>query len=375
MKVDFYKHNIDTKDIENLTTVLNSLFLSTWDVVAEFEDKLSKFNWNKYSIWLKSWTAALFLSLKYFNIWEWDEVITTPLSFISTANSIEHTWATPVFVDVEKETWNIDIDKIEEKITNKTKAIIPVHLYGQMVDMKRLRKLADKYNLKIIEDSAHCLEWKRDWIKPWNLWDCTCFSFYTVKNITSWEWWAISTNNKDMHDWLKKARLHWMSKTAIDRYNKKYEHYDMEFLWYKENMTNIDASLLVNQIDRVNVFLKSKEFIANKYNEWFKDNKKIYIPEVIIDSKHARHLYTIVVDGGFRDKYIEELQNKWIWIAVNFRAIHLMKYYKDKYWYKAWDFPVAEYYWNGTISIPMYPKLKDDELGYIIKTINNIKLW
>ncbi len=372
MKIDFYKHNLDKKDKQELRKVLDSLFLTTWDVVKLFEEKFAKYTWNKYTVWVKSCTTALYISLKYFWIWEWDEVITTPLSFIATANSIEYAWAKPVFVDVEESTWNIDILKIEEKITPKTKAIIPVHLYGQMVDMVWLRKIADKYNLKIIEDCAHCIEWERDWIKVWHLWDAACYSFYATKNITSWEWWAITTNDEEMYEWLRKARLHGMSKNAADRYTKKYEHYDMEFLWYKENMTNIDASLLINQLERIEKFLGKKESICKKYNKWLKHNNYISTPNILINTKHARHLYTIWVNPTKRDEYLDKLQDIWIWVAVNFRPIHLMKYYKEKYWYNIGDFKNTELIWNSTITLPLYPRLTNEEVTFIINSVNNI---
>ncbi len=373
MKVEFYKHNIWIIDVFNLLKVLKGIFLTTWKTVDKFERKLSLYTWNKYSIWMKSCTIALFLSLKYFNIWKWDEVITTPLSFVSTANSIEHTWAKPVFVDVDKKTWNIDLKKIEWKITSKTKAIIVVHLYWQMVDIVKLKWITDKYNIKIIEDSAHCVEWENNWIRPWNISNCACFSFSTIKNITSWEWGAISTNDKSMSDWLKKARLHWISKSAAQRYGLTYEHYDMEFLWYKSNMTNIDASLLLNQIDNIDKLLLKRERISQKYNDWFKNNENIGYPDVLLNWVHARHLYTILIkDSWLRDTYIYKLQKAWIWVAVNFRTIHLMSYYKKKYSYKRGDFPNAEFYWDATISIPLYPKLRNSEINYIIKIINSI---
>ena len=372
MKVDFYKHNLNKADQDEAMKVLSSIFLTTWSLVADFERKLASFTSNSYAVWIKSCTAWLFLALKYYNIGEWDEVITTPLSFVATANSIEHTWATPVFVDVESKTWNIDVSKIEEKITSKTKAIIPVHLYGQMVDMKALRTLADLYNIKIIEDCAHCIEGERDWIKPWNLWDIACFSFYATKNITSWEWWAITTNDEEVYKWMKKARSHGLSSNAADRYTKYYTHYDMEFLWYKENMTNIDASLLIHQIDRINDFLIKKEYIAWEYDQVFQKLNGIKIPQVVRWTKHARHLYTIQVDSEKRDIYLSAIQEKWVWIAVNFRPIHLMSYYKRKYKYTPWDFPVAEEIWASTISIPLYPKLTKSEIEYIINTIIHI---
>lgn len=372
MRVDFFKHNLNEDDEKELLSVIHSLFLTTWDTVKNFEEDCAAYTNNKYTVWVKSCTAALFLVLKYFWIWEWDEVITTPLSFIATANAIEHVWAKPVFVDVDTHTGNIDIEKIEEKITKNTKAIIPVHLYGQMVDMKKLKDIAGKHNLKVIEDSAHVVEWTRDGFHPWNLSDAACFSFYATKNITSWEWWAIVTNNEDMYDWLKKARLHGMSSNAADRYTKKYTHYDMEFLWYKYNMTNIDAALLIHQLQRVALYLEKKEHICKKYDEWFSENSYITLFQTEAGVKHSRHLYCILVNPDLRDEYLHKIQEKGIGVAVNFRPIHLMKYYREKYGYKIWDFPNAEYIWSWVIALPLYPKLTSEEWAYVISSINEV---
>mgnify|MGYP001566944362 CR=1 FL=1 len=246
-KIEFYRHNLSAKDKKECLKVLNSLFLTTGEEVKLFEKKFAKYLGIKYVIGVTSCTDALFLALKCIGIKKGDEVVTAPLSFISTANAIEYCDAKPIFVDVEESTGNIDADLIEKAITNKTKAILVVHLYGQMCDMRRVREIADKRKLKVIEDCAHCIEGTRDEVRPGQLGDLACFSFYATKNITSGEGGAIATNNEDYYNWLFKARLHGMSKNALDRYTKKYEHYDMEFLGYKCNMNNIQASLLVHQ--------------------------------------------------------------------------------------------------------------------------------
>lgn len=199
-----------------------------------------------------------------------------------------------------------------------------------------------------------------------------CFSFYAIKNITSGEGGAITCNDTKIHEWLKKARLHGMSKGAADRYSKKYEHYDMEFLGYKCNMSNIQAALLINQIARIDKLLKIKEKIAKKYDKGFSDNKNIEIPSVLPKTKHARHLYTIWVDPTKRDEILQSIQEAGVGVAVNFRPIHLMHYYKKKYDYKIGNFPIAEKIGASTISIPLYPKLKDSEINYVVKTINKI---
>ncbi len=321
MHIDFYKHNLSEEDKQECLAVLNSLFITTGSRVNEFEEKFATYTGNEYAVGVNSCTDALFIALKYYDIKPGDEIITTPMSFIATANSIEYCGATPVFVDVEPDTGNIDANHIEEKITPNTKAILLVHLYGQMCDMKKIRKIADKHNLKIIEDCAHCIEGIRDGIRPGQLGDIGCFSFYATKNITSGEGGALTCHDAKTYEWLKKARLHGMSKNAADRYSKKYEHYDMEFLGYKSNMTNIQAALLIHQLEHIENFLARKEQISKAYDKGLKHNHKIQTPAVLKNSKHARHLYTIWVSESKRDQILHALQDADIGVAVNFRVI------------------------------------------------------
>ncbi len=370
MKVDFYKHNLNGEDKKACMSVLNSLFLTTGSLVGTFEEKLAAYTGNMYAVGVSSCTDALFIALKCFGIGPGDEVITTPMSFIATANVIEYCGAKPVFVDVEPGTGNIDADRIEEKITRKTKAIIPVHLYGHMCDMEKIHAIAKSHKLKVIEDSAHCIEGTREGVRPGQLGDIACFSFYATKNITSGEGGALTCHDKKTYEWLKKARLHGMSKNANDRYTKKYEHYDMEFLGYKSNMTNIQAALLIHQLDRIENYLQKKEFISQKYHHGLKDNKNVSSPEIHPNIKHARHIYTIWVNPQKRDAIMHKLQDREVGVAVNFRPIHLMSYYKNKYGYKIGDYPHAEKIGASTITIPLYPKLKDSEIRYIIRSID-----
>lgn len=371
MKVDFYKHNLTDEDKQECMKVLDSLFLTTGSVVGEFEEKFARYVGSKYAVGVNSCTDALFIALKYYGVTRGDEVITTPMSFIATADAIEYCGATPVFVDVEPTTGNIDAALIEKKITSKTKAIIPVHLYGQMCDMRKIRRIADIHDLKIIEDSAHCIEGEREGIKPGQLGNIACFSFYATKNITSGEGGALTCHDEDIYTWLKKARLHGMSKNAADRYTRKYEHYDMEFLGYKSNMTNIQASLLIHQLDRIGRYRAKKEQISQKYNYGLRNNEEVQMPMVLADSKHARHVYTVWVAPQKRDAIIRKLQEAGIGVAVNFRPIHLMSYYKKKYGFHQGDFPQAEKIGASTITIPLYPKLTNSEVKYVIDTINS----
>jgi dTDP-4-amino-4,6-dideoxygalactose transaminase len=371
-KIEFYKHNISDTDIRACINVLKSYFLTTGEIVKNFESKFASFLGVKYVVGVNSCTDALQLSLVGLGVQKGDEVIVPALSFIATANVVEYVGAKPVFVDVEKATGNIDLKLVEKAISKNTKAVILVHMYGQMCDMRYAKRLAKKYKIKLIEDSAHCIEGERDGVRPAQLSDAACFSFYATKNITSGEGGAVATNNKKLYNWLLSGRQHGMSKSAAERYSKHYEHYNMDFLGYKMNMTNIQASLLLHQLDNIYTFLAKKERIAALYNKNFSQNPSIDLPSVLQNTRHARHIYTLWVNPTKRDLYMRQIQEKNIGVAVNFRPIHQMKYYVKKYHYKGGSFPNAEYIGRRTITIPLYPKLTQEEIQYITSELNSI---
>ena len=369
MKVEFYRHNLSQKDIDNVVKALNSVILTTGETVGEFEKKFSQYLGCKYTVGVTSCTAALQLSLIAYGIGAGDEVITTPMTFIATANSILHAGATPVFVDVEAETGNIDANLIESAITPKTKAILPVHLHGQMCDMKTIRNIADKHGLLIIEDAAHSIESKRDGTRPAELGDAACFSFYATKNITSGEGGAVSTNDEETAELIKKLRLHGMSKGAAERYSRRYEHWDMEVLGWKYNMDNIQAALLLNQLDNIEKYWQRREDICRKYEQAFMNVPDLGFLRVLPDSKSARHMFTILVPPEKRDIILWQLQEKDIGVAVNYRAIHLLTFYQQTYGYKRGAFPIAERIGDSTITLPLYPKLTDEEVQFVIEAV------
>lgn len=390
MKIEFFRHNIGKEEIARETEVLKSIFLTTGDVVREFESSFAKYLGCKYAIGVTSCTAALHLSLLAHDIGPGDEVITTPMTFIATATSILHSGATPVFVDVEPETGNLDVNRIEEFIekhcqlnpkngelvnrltSRRIKAIVPVHLYGHMCDMKNIKVIADKYGLVVIEDSAHCIEGERDSIKPAQLGDTACFSFYATKNITSGEGGAIVTNNDEVAHKLRLLRLHGMSKVALERHTGKYQHWDMELLGWKYNMDNIHAALLINQLTLIDKRWHRRNQICRRYEEAFPQLDGVDFPKVLPGTKSARHLFSIWVDPQKRDRILWKIQNHGIGIAVNFRAIHLLKYFRKAFLFKRGMFPVAEKIGDSTISIPTYPKLSNKEIDYIIYTVKTV---
>ncbi|MDT8445831.1 MAG: DegT/DnrJ/EryC1/StrS family aminotransferase [bacterium] len=371
-KVDFFRHNIEEQDIERCNEVLRSVFLATGKVVEQLEDQLSAYLNLPHAIAVTSCTEALQLCLMGLGIGPGDEVITTPMTFCATSNVILHVGATPVFVDVRPEDGNMDPALIEAKITERTKAIIPIHLYGRMADMRAISTIAQKHGLKLIEDAAHCLEGERDGVKPGQLGDAACFSFYATKNITSGEGGAIATKDEALAERLKPLRLHGIDKTAADRYTKSYQHWDMRVLGLKANMSNIQAALLVGQLERIESLWNRRESLAKRYEQALAGLPGVVLKEVGAQERSGRHLMTIQVAPAKRDACLKRLQELGVGVAVNFRAVHLLEYYRSKFGFHEGDFPVAESIGGGTISLPLYPLLSEAELDYVVAQVKQV---
>ncbi len=372
MKVEFFRHNLSDDDIKRVERILHGVILTTGEEVKDFERRFASYLDVSHVIGLTSCTAALHLSLIACGVGPGDEVITTPMTFIATINAIEYVGAIPVFVDTEPDTALIDPARIERAITKKTKAIIPVHLYGQMCDMEVIRRIADSHGLKVIEDSAHAIESGCGEIKPGRLGDVACFSFYATKNITSGEGGAAVTNSEEIAEKLRLLRLHGMSASAADRYNSKFRHWDMETLGWKYNMTNIQAAMLIGQLERIEERLQRREEIAQRYERVFSDLEGVDFPVTCGGHKSARHLFTIWVESSKRDDILLRLQERGIGVAVNYRSVHLLKFYREKYKFNRGSFPNAERIGDSTISIPLYPGLKDEEVEYVIDTVSSV---
>lgn len=364
-KVEFFRHNIGEAEIASLVETLNGVFLTAGPKTKLFEQQLAAYLGVARAVGVTSWTTGAFLILKAWGIGPGDEVIVPGMTFVASANVVCHCGATPVFVDSERSTGNVDVGAIAEKITPRTRAIIPVHLYGHMVDMHALRELADRHGIKVLEDAAHCIEGTRDGLRPGVLGDAACFSFYATKNIASGEGGAIATNDATLAEQLLLYRLHGMSKSAADRYTARYQHWDMELLGYKANMFDIQAALLIPQLARIDELRARKEAICRRYESAF-SAAGIEFPQVLPGSVSARHLFTVWAPRGQRDDMLTRLQERGIAVAVNFRAIHLLKYYRDHHGGCEGQLPVAEEIGDRTITIPLYAKLTDEEVDFVI---------
>ena len=367
--VQFYKHSLGKEELRHVSMALEGLFLTAGPMTRQFEKAFSGYLDCTYVVGTYSCTTALFLCLKALDIGPGDEVITTPMTFIATSNAIIEAGATPVFVDVEEGTGNIDVNRIEEAIGPKTRAILPVHLYGHMCDMKEIRRVADTHHLSVIEDAAHCIEGERDGIRPGQLSDAACFSFYATKNMTSGEGGAIATRDPALAEKLLLLRSHGMNKEAAGRYTETYRHWDMVCMGYKGNMFDIQAALLLPQIPQIEKKWQRRAEVCSRYREAFGQMDGIELPEIHPQTKHAHHLFTIWVDPKRRDAFLEKLQEQGIGVAVNYRAVHLLTYYRQTFGFKEGMFPKAERIGRRTLSLPMYPKMDQDAVAKVIEAV------
>jgi dTDP-4-amino-4,6-dideoxygalactose transaminase len=370
MKVEFYRHSLNEDDIQAATKVLHSIFLTTGPAAKEFEQKFANHIGMAHVVALNSCTAALHLALLGLGIGPGDEVIVPAMTFIASATPVWHVGARPVLVDVEPHTGLLDLDKVEAAITPHTKAIIPVHLYGVMADMQALAALARKHGLFIVEDCAHCIEGVRNGTRPGQLADAACYSFYATKNLTCGEGGALATNNPDLAKTIYSLRQHGMNKEAAGRYTEAYQHWDMTDLGWKYNPSDILASLLISQIDRLTPQWQRRLHLFAEYDALLHDTPGLNIPAR--PGKSACHLYTVWVPGARRDRILRALQEKGIGVAVNYRAIHTLKYFREHLGHAPEDFPVALEIGQRTISLPLYPLLQEEEVAYVGHTLREM---
>lgn len=368
MKVEFFKHNLGNAEVSECIKVLKSLFLTTGEYVDRFEKSLAAYLDTPFAVGLTSCTASLHLALLAAGVGRGDEVITTPMSFVATTNSILMAGGTPVFVDVEKDTGNIDVERVKGAITKKTKAILPVHLYGQMVDMKKLVAISKKYGTPVIEDSAHALEAERDGIRPGQKSFGSCFSFYATKSITSGEGGAFTTNNGDVAKLITKLRSHGITSELAQRVRTGLKTYDVDVLGWKYNMDNIQASLLLHQVGKIENQWSKREKIAQKYRKAF-SKMGIEMPREYENSKHGRHIFPIWVNSRKRDKILDYINGSGVGAVINYPSIHLFTYYRKEFGFKEGMFPNCEKIAEREISLPLYSRLTDREADYVIKIV------
>jgi dTDP-4-amino-4,6-dideoxygalactose transaminase len=374
---------IGEAEIQEVVDTLRSGWLGTGPRCQRFEESFRGYIGCQHAVAVNSCTAGLELALEAADVGPGDEVITTPLTFCATANVIVHRGAKPVFVDVERETGNIDPERVGQAVNSRTKAIIPVHLYGRPCRMKELLEIARRHDLYVIEDAAHATEAWQQGRKVGNIGDATVFSFYVTKNMTTGEGGMVTTNNSAWADEMRVKRLHGLDRDAWKRYSADgFQPYDVLAAGYKYNMTDLQAALGIHQLARLEENLEIRRRYWAMYEEAFRGMPGLVTPSehpeggAPVGDRHARHLFTVLIKpelaGISRWDFVKALRSENIGTGIHFLALHLHSYYRNKFGYKPGDFPNAEYIGDRTVSLPLSVSMSDDDVQDVISAVKRV---
>jgi dTDP-4-amino-4,6-dideoxygalactose transaminase len=365
---------IEDAEIQEVVATMKTGWLGTGPKVMRFENEFKAYKGSEHAVAVNSCTAALHLSILAAGLKPGDEVITTPMTFCATVNAIVHAGATPVLVDVDPVTMNIDPERVEAKITSKTKAILPVHFAGRPCDMDALCEIARRHNLKLIEDCAHAIETEYKGRKAGTFGDFGCFSFYVTKNITTGEGGMILTPSQADASRLKTLALHGMSKDAWKRFGDDgYKHYQVVEVGFKYNMMDLQAAIGIHQMERVAPYWQRREEIWQRYNEAFANLPVVLPAEPEPDTIHGYHLYTILIDeaktGISRDAFLNAMNGENIGLGVHYMSIPEHPFYQQKFGWQPEDYPNATCIGRQTVSLPLSAKLTDADVEDVIAAV------
>ena len=377
--ISYGRQNITQEDIDAVVNVLKSDYLTQGPKIKEFENKFANYVGAKYAVAVSNGTAALHISNLALGVKKGDKVITTPITFVASANSVLYCGGEIDFVDINEQTYTIDLDKLEKKLENSPKGtysgVIPVDFAGYPVDVERLRAIADKYKLWIIEDACHApggylidSENNKQLCGNGNYSDLQIFSFHPVKHIATGEGGMITTNNEKLYKKLLSFRTHGIQQDkSLWKENHGIWYYEMQELGFNYRITDIQAVLGTSQLNRAESGLKKRQEIAKKYDKAFKNNPNIICPARENNIFHAFHLYVILTNK--RDELIQHLRDNNIFAQVHYIPVHLQQYYKQL-GFKYGDFPISEAYYKKCLSIPIFPTLSNEDQDFVINKIN-----
>lgn len=373
MKIPYALPYIGEEEIQQVVSAIRSNWLTRGPKTSEFETQFAAYVETSYAIGLNSCTAGLHLAQLVLGIGRGDEVITTPYTFIATVNTIIHTGATPIFVDIDPITMNLDPTLLEKAITSRTKAIIPVHFAGFPCEMDSIKRLADRYNLRIIEDAAHAMYTKYKGRPVGSIGDMTCFSFYVTKNLATGEGGMVTTADEELADRIRIMSLHGMSKNAWNRYSEKGAwYYEVDYPGYKYNMTDIQAALGLVQLKKLDQMQALREQYAAMYSKAFSSCDALTLPFDSAEHHHAWHLYVIRIHDQLlsitRNEFIEELNRADIGTSVHFIPVPYHPYYRNR-GYKLEDYPQTKRAYECAISLPLYPSMSETQVNYVIEQV------
>jgi dTDP-4-amino-4,6-dideoxygalactose transaminase len=365
---------VGKEEEEEVINTLRSGLIATGPKTERLETEFAAYLGRKHALGTNSCTAALHLGLLALGIGTGDEVITTPITFISTVNSIVYTGANPVFVDVEPETLNIDPACIEVAITERTKAIMPVHLYGHPCEMDKILDIAQRHGLKVVSDCAHAIEAEYWGKKVGSLGLADCFSFYATKNLAMGNGGMLATDDDSVAQLLQSLRDHGMSSGAWARYHTgEFQEYPMIHLGHKYIMWDIPAALGLHQLRRLEQRHQKRLALAAKYEAALKpldDYVKVLHPRRWI--RHAYHLYVVKLEGVDRNRVASNMEARGIGVGVHYRPVHLEPFYRERYQHSPGKFPVAEDAGARVLSLPFWPEMTDEEMFRVVETLVSV---
>ena len=368
--------DIQDAEIDEVAATLNSGWIGTGPKVAQFEQDfaaLKKVAPDRVAA-VNSCTAALHVSMIAAGLEPGDEVLTSAMTFCATANAIIHAGATPVPVDIDPRTLNIDTVQLEQRITTKTRAIVPVHFAGRPCEMDQIMRISEKHRLLIIEDCAHAIETEWQGRQAGTFGDFGCFSFYVTKNVVTGEGGMVVARSAEMIDRIKILALHGMTKDAWRRFGDEgYKHYEVVEAGFKYNMMDLQAALGIHQLRRVEQNWQRRREIWGRYQQAFSDLPAGRPAEPDKHTRHAYHLYTLTIDetncGMSRDEFIAGMSSAGIGVGVHYRSLAQQPYYQSEFGWHPSDFPASTAFGDSTVSLPLGPKLTDAELSRIIETV------
>ena len=362
------------EEVDAVTECVRSGWLTTGFKTKEFEKAFAAAVGCKHALAVNSCTAALHLGLEAVGVGPGDEVITSPMTFTATAAVVEHLSARPVFVDCEPDTLNLDVRQIERKITERTKAILPVHFAGLACDMDPLLEVAKRHGIRVVEDAAHAIPTRYKGRLIGSLSDITCFSFYATKNITTGEGGMLATEDDSIAERVRLMHLHGMSRDAWKRYQEAGSwSYEVLAPGFKYNLSDLASAIGIPQLKRVYDFHARRQEIARRYTEAFRGLDSVRVPAAPDPSSHGWHLYVIQLGLESlridRDEFIRELSRRKIGVSVHFIPLHIQPYYRDRYGYAPGDFPNAFAAFQRIISLPIYAKMSDEDVEDVIAAV------
>ena len=370
---------IEEAEIAEVTDSMRKAWLGTGPKVSQFERDFAAYKGVPQAVALGSCTAALHLSLLALDLQPGDEVITTPLTFCATVNSILHAGGTPILADVDAKTMNLDPEEVRRKIGPRVKAILPVHFAGRACDMNGLVAIAEEHGAALIEDCAHAIETEYRGRKAGTFGAFGCFSFYSTKNVVTGEGGMVIAREPSQADRIRILGLHGMSKDAWKRFSDQgFKHYDVVEAGFKYNMMDLQAAIGIHQLARVETWWKRREQIWNRYQEAFEDLPIGRPAPVEPETRHAYHLYTIQVDesraGISRDRFLDAMTAEKIGVGVHYRSVPEHPYYQRVLGWRPEEYPNAYRIGQQTVSLPLSPKLTDADVEDVTSAVRRVVL-